>query len=64
MSPLGEFNLSFLKNTRGANYFEIETEKSYDYFLIIGTFRFYKEEDENWLLVFNENTQKIYNPED
>ena len=39
MSPLGEFNLSFLKNTRGANDFKIETEKTYDYFLIIGTFK-------------------------
>ena len=35
MSPYGECNLSLLKNTRSANYFQIEQEKSYDYFLIM-----------------------------
>ena len=35
MSPYGECNLSFLKNKRSANYFQIERENWYDYFLIM-----------------------------
>ena len=31
--PVGSIQFKFSKNTRSANYFQIEGEKSYDYFL-------------------------------